>query len=112
MEMKTNYVTTKKAEIGTNIEEHATAQKDTNNNRNITILADSIIKEMKALKMKQGMSQKDKVFIKSFPGATVECMTDYTKPSMEFNINPILYYYIVEQTTYVPKKVQKKFLSV
>ena len=42
--------------MGRNIEEHATAQKDTNNNRNITILGDSIIKEMKAVKMKQGMS--------------------------------------------------------
>ena len=76
-----------KADRGTNIEEHATAQKATNNNRNITILEDSIIKEMKAFKMKQGISQKDKVYIKSFPGATVECMTD---PSMEFKSDTIL----------------------
>ena len=30
------------------------------------------------------------MYIKSFPGATVECMTDYTKPSMKFKPDTIL----------------------
>ena len=69
------------AEMGANNEEPTTV---TSNNRNITILGDSTIKVMKAFKMKQGMSKNDKVYIKPFPVATVECMTDYMKHSMKF----------------------------
>ena len=30
------------------------------------------------------MKSKDKIFIKSFPGATMECMSDYVKPSLKY----------------------------
>ena len=45
---------------------------------------------MKSYKMKQGMSNKEKVYIKSFPVATVECTKDYVKPSLKFNPDAIL----------------------
>ena len=62
----------------------------TDNKRNITIIGDSLIKDMKTFKMKQGMSKQDKVYIKSFPGATIECMHDYIKPSLKFQPDTIL----------------------
>ena len=58
--------------------------------RNITILGDSIIKDMKSFKMKQGLTSKEKVFIKSFPGATNECMVDYIKPTLKHNPDVII----------------------
>ena len=58
--------------------------------RNITIIGDSIIKDMKSYKMKQGLSSQDRVYIKSFPGAKIECMTDYVKPSMKYNPDVLL----------------------
>ena len=36
------------------------------------------------------MSNKEKVYMKSFPGATVECMRDYVQPSLNFNPDAIL----------------------
>ena len=39
------------------------------NKRNITILGDSLIKDMKSFKMRQGLSADEKVYIKFFPGA-------------------------------------------
>ena len=55
------------------------------NSRNITILGDSLLKDIKPYKMRQAMYSKDKVYIKSFPGATTECMRDYVTPSLKFN---------------------------
>ena len=31
------------------------------------------------------LSSKDRVYIKSFPGAKIECMEDYVKPSIKYN---------------------------
>ena len=35
--------------------------------------------------MENGLSSKDRVYIKSFPGAKIECMEDYLKPSIKYN---------------------------
>ena len=45
---------------------------------------------MQAYKMKQCLSSNDKVFVKSFSGATTECMTDYVKPSLKYNPDIII----------------------
>ena len=45
---------------------------------------------MKTFKMKQGMSKQDKMYIKSFPGATIQCMHDYIKRSLKFQPDTIL----------------------
>ena len=58
--------------------------------RNITILGDSLIKDIKAFKMKQGLSSKEKVFIKSFAGAKNECMSDYITPSLKYKPDVII----------------------
>ena len=53
--------------------------------RTITICGDSTIKDIKSFKMKKAISSNDKVFIKSFPGAKIECMKDYVKHSLKYN---------------------------
>ena len=51
------------------------------NARTITILGDSIVKDIKPHKMKGKMANMEKLYVKSFPGATVEDMTDYARPT-------------------------------
>ena len=48
--------------------EKSTPEKS-KNRRNITILGDSLLKDMKAFKMRQGLFANERVYIKSFPGA-------------------------------------------
>ena len=73
-------------------EELLTKENNKSTKRNITILGDSLTNDMKSYKMKQGMSNKEKVYIQSFPGATVGCMRDYVKQSLKFNPDAILLY--------------------
>ena len=61
-----------------------------NKKKNVTILGDSMIKNIKPYKMKQCMETNDKVHIKSFPGASVGGMVDYVKPSLKFNPDTFL----------------------
>ena len=49
-----------------------------------------MIKNIKPCKMKQCMETNDEVHIKSFPGASVECMVDNVKPSLKFNPDTFL----------------------
>ena len=63
---------------------------NTNKQKSITILGDSIIKNIESHKMRKCMINNEKVYVKSFPGATVKCMEDYIKPSMNFNPDVVL----------------------
>ena len=49
-----------------------------------TILGDSIIKDLKPHKIRKEIGPEEKVFIKSFSGATIDSMKDYVKPSLKF----------------------------
>ena len=40
--------------------------------------------------MRQRLHDKEKLYVKSFSGATVSCMTDYVKPTMKFNPDAVL----------------------
>ena len=64
-------------------EEGFTNVKKTNEKRNVTILGDSTLKDIKSYKMRQGMNAKERVFIKSFPGATLSDMKHYIQSSMK-----------------------------
>ena len=59
-------------------------RKDEKTKRNITILGDSFIKNIKSFKMRQCMDINGIIHIKSFRGASVEYMVDYVKPSIKF----------------------------
>ena len=50
--------------------------------RTITVLGDSIVKDCKPYKMKHKLPQNEKLYIKSFSGATIEDMVDYAKPTV------------------------------
>ena len=51
--------------------------------RAITIIGDSTLKDCKAFKMKNKLQPNERLYIKSFSGATVEDMTDYVRPTMK-----------------------------
>lgn len=56
--------------------------KDNNNTKQVvSILGDSIIKEVKGYELS---TQKHRVIVKSFSGATTACMKDYVKPSLKY----------------------------
>ena len=57
--------------------------------RSITILGDSMVKDVQRHKMKRRLG-KDKLYVRSFPGAKLECMRDYAKPSMRYNPNLVI----------------------
>ena len=57
--------------------------------RQITILGTSIVKNIQAHKMKPCMKANERIYIKSFSGATVRDLVDYSVPSRRYS--PDLY---------------------
>ncbi len=68
-----------------NIESENDRENKTKKKRSITILGDSIVKEKRSHKMRRCTKQGEKIYIKTFPGATTECMNDYVNPTMKYN---------------------------
>ena len=58
--------------------------------RSTTILGDSLVKDIKSFKMKKALPSGDKLFIKTFPGATTSDMDDYVKPTLKYKPNMII----------------------
>ena len=54
------------------------------NKRSITIIGDSMVKGIQPFKMRRILPNKENLYIKSFPGAKIEDMYDYIKPSMKY----------------------------
>ena len=52
------------------------------NTRTITILGDSIVKDLQPHKMKRRLGRNEKLFVKSFSGANVADMVDYARPTV------------------------------
>ena len=63
-----------------------------NNKRSVTILGDSIVKDIKPFKMKRMLGKNEKLYVKSFPGATTNDMFDYCKPTIRRNPNMVIYH--------------------
>ena len=51
-----------------------------------------MIKEIKPHKMKIDLNHDERVYIKSFPGATIQCMRDHVKPSIRHNPDLIIFH--------------------
>ena len=72
------------SDINTSI--NNTSNKVTNRQyRSTTIIGDSIVKGIQQHEMRKCIAKGDKIYVKSFSGATTECMRDYVKPSLKFN---------------------------
>ena len=54
------------------------------------ILGDSMAKDIDQGKVRKGLHNNEKVYIKSFPGATTNHMKSYANPSKEFNNDLII----------------------
>ena len=50
--------------------------------RSITILGDSIVKDIQAHKLKRSLALNEKIQVKSFSGSTVDDMIDYARPTI------------------------------
>ena len=55
--------------------------RNSNKKRSTTILGDSIVRNIKGREMKRCLGNKENVYVKSFSGATVQCMESYAIPS-------------------------------
>ena len=66
-----------------------TVNKKKSKRRSTTVIGDSIIKDIKAYKMKFALPN-ERIYIKSFPGATINCMKDYIKPSLKYEPDKII----------------------
>ena len=58
--------------------------------RSIVILGDSLIKDVEPQKVRSGLNNKDKVYVKSFSGATTNHMKSYSIPSKEYKNDLII----------------------
>ena len=57
--------------------------------RSITILGDSILKDINLYKIRNVLTSNERVYVKSFPGATIRDMHEYAMLSMRYNPNLI-----------------------
>ena len=55
-----------------------------NKKRTTVILGDSIIKDVEQHKIRKGLNNKERVFVKHFPGTTVDDMKNYIIPSKKY----------------------------
>ena len=61
--------------------------KKKSKSRTITILGDSILKDIKSYKIRHGLKTNDRVYVKSFSGANIKDMHEYAIPSTRHNPN-------------------------
>ena len=62
----------------------------TNKRRSVTIMGDSMIKDIEGYKMKKALNNKTNVYVKCFPGASIEDMHSYAKPTTRHDPNLII----------------------
>ena len=80
------HVPTERDNVGDNftvVSNKSTAKKK--NNRVINILGDSILKDLQTHKMKRRLAINEKLYVKCFPGATLDDMMDYARPTVRKN---------------------------
>ena len=49
-----------------------------------------MVKDIKSYKMRKSLSTQERIYIKSFPGATTDDMKDYIKPSLKYNPDMVI----------------------
>ena len=67
-------------------------------------MGDSIIKDIQAHKIRQGLKGNERVYVKSFPGATVNNMRSYVIPSKKFSNDHVILHIGTCETTRNRKK--------
>ena len=61
-----------------------------NKNRSVVILGDSLLKDIETQKVRKSLNNNEKVYVKSFSGATTTHMKSYVIPSKEFENDLII----------------------
>ena len=54
-------------------------------NRSIFVIGDSLLKNMEAHKIRNGLDSDDRIYVKCFPGSSISDMQSYIVPSKKFN---------------------------
>ena len=75
----------KAANISSEETEFSIVNRKKSNKRQITLIGDSIIKNIEAHRMKACMKSNEKIYVKSFPGAKLADMQDYVRPSQRYD---------------------------
>ena len=68
---------------------NSVSEKTKKISRSITILVDPILKDIKSYKIRNWLTSNDRVYVNSFPGATIRDMHEYATPSTRHNPNLI-----------------------
>lgn len=84
-ENKSDDIQVMRDDIKTGKDESTNNEDKGTKKRSITIVGDSIIKDIKSHKMRKDIPSGEKLYIKSFSGSTTEEMVDYIKPSLRYN---------------------------
>ena len=58
--------------------------------RSTTIIGDSIVKDIKPHKIRNALPLGEKLYVKSFSGASTECMADHIKPTLRYKPDLII----------------------
>ena len=68
----------------------AKKSKPTNGSRSITIVGNSTTKDCQAFKIKKRLTKNENIYVKSFPGATMEDMKDHVRSTVRHQADPII----------------------
>ena len=58
--------------------------------KSVTIIGDSMVKGIQPFKMKRSLTNKEKLYVKTFAGAKIEDIYDYAKPTMRYNPDVVI----------------------
>ena len=88
----TNKEQTAVINLTVNDEINTMGEKFTPVRKSITILGDSLLKDIKSFKARKSLRKNERLYIKSFSGATTTDMEDYMKPSLKYHPDTILFH--------------------
>ena len=83
------------------------------NKKSITILGDSLLKDVKSFKLKNAINNTANIYVKSFSGATIDDMASYVIPTKKYNPDAvILHCGTNDLNTKDPKDIASKVIDL
>ena len=94
--------------------DHTDEKQNNTSSKSVIILGDSIIKHTNGWEIARKLKANCKVYAKSFPGATIQCMMDYMKPSIRAKPDHIILHVGTNdlQSNATPSEIAEKITSL
>ena len=94
--------------------DHTDEKQNNTSSKLVIILGDSMIKHTNGWEIARKLKANCKVYAKSFPGATTQCMMDYMKPSIRAKPDHIILYVGTNelQSNATPSEIAEKVTSL